>query len=860
MGSLKKKGLALLLPVTRAFGRHGSCPDTGVRHPAVPPALAILAGCALGSFVQVDARSVAAGAWVGWVLSLLCWRQQAVPAFAGAALFSFWTCGVGLASTASWRAVHSELRAAITGVRGAAAIGDGAADPVLVTGRLDADAARIESGVRLALQVMAVEIDGRTQPARGGVSLTVTGDADAILTDRWRRGRILRLPALLRRPARYLDPGVPDQELALARRGTTLVGSAKSGMLVQVVAHGGVIDEVSGELRARARRTLDGAVGPFSPRSAAIVRAVLLGDRAGLDEDTEDRLQEAGTYHVLAISGGNIAILAGVLLGLSNFAGVRARISHVGVAIVLVCYAYLVGGGASVERATLMAVIYLMAYAIDHRSRPLNVLAAAAGLSAAMDPLVLFDAGAWLTYGATLAILVGTPLMMARLTSSSWLVRAALGLLAASCAAEVGLFPVSALVFSRVTAAGLVLNFAAIPLMTIVQIGGMLVIAASIAAPGAVYTVAFVSHLAAWGLVESARLVELMPWSVTRLAAPAMAVVAIYYAGWAAWLAADHVARLRPDRAGASRRARRASMAAVVCAGAWIVVTPQTRFARNARLEVTFIDVGQGAATLVRFPSGHSMLVDAGGAAGGRFDIGRRVVEPVIWAKGVQRLTRVIATHGDVDHVGGAGSVIRDLRPYEVWEGVPVPPEPILRRVRVVANGEAATWRMVQRGDTVWFGDVEVITWHPALPGWERQRVRNDDSVVVELRMGAVSVLLTGDVETAAEAELARVLPSAGIRVLQAPHHGSATSSTWPLLKAAAPDLAVISAGRGNRYGHPHQAVLERYRSVGARIFRTDLDGAITVRTDGRLVEVSTFIGRRLTLSGATPGRLVPPV
>jgi competence protein ComEC len=126
--------------------------------------------------------------------------------------------------------------------------------------------------------------------------------------------------------------------------------------------------------------------------------------------------------------------------------------------------------------------------------------------------------------------------------------------------------------------------------------------------------------------------------------------------------------------------------------------------------------------------------------------------------------------------------------------------------------------------------------------------------------MGAVSVLLTGDVETAAEAELARVLPSAGIRVLQAPHHGSATSSTWPLLKAAAPDLAVISAGRGNRYGHPHQAVLERYRSVGARIFRTDLDGAITVRTDGRLVEVSTFIGRRLTLSGATPGRLVPPV
>jgi competence protein ComEC len=830
-----------------------------VRHPAVPPALAILAGCALGSVLQVDPRAVASAAWLGWMLSLLCWRQQALPACVGAAVFTVWICGVGLASTASWRAVHSELRAAITGARGPTAIGDHAAEPVLVTGRLDADAVRVESGARLALQVTQVEIDGRSYAAQGGVSLTVTGDADPTLIDRWRRGRVLRMPALLRRPARYLNPGVPDQELALARRGTTLVGIAKSSVLVQIVARGGVLAEMSAELRARARRTLDGAVGPFSPRSAAIVRAILLGDRAGLDEDTEERLQEAGTYHVLAISGGNIAILAGLLLGLAKLAGVRTGVSHVIVATVLVCYAYLVGGGASVVRATLMAVIYLLAHAIDHRSRPLNVLAAAAGLSAAIDPLVLFDAGAWLTYGATLAILVGTPLLMTRLATSSGMLRATVGLFAASCAAEVALFPVSALVFSRVTAAGLVLNFAAIPLMTIVQIGGMTVIAASLVAPGAVHAAAFVSHLAAWGLVESARLVELMPWSVTRLAAPAMVVVAIYYAGWAAWLAADHIARLWPGWAGATPWTGRASMAVIVCAAAWIVLTPQTRLARHDRLEVTFIDVGQGAATLVRFPSGHSLLVDAGGAAGGRFDIGRRVVEPVMWAMGVQRPTRVVATHGDADHVGGAASIIRDLRPSEVWEGVPVPPEPMLQRMRVLATAAGATWRRVQRGDAVWFGGAEVVTWHPMLPDWERQRVRNDDSVVVEIRMGAVSVLLTGDVETSAEADLARVLPRAGIRVLQAPHHGSATSSTWPLLKAAAPDLAVISAGRGNRYGHPHQAVLERYRSIGAHILRTDLDGAITVRTDGSLVEVSTFTGRRLTLRASTPGRLVPP-
>jgi competence protein ComEC len=154
----------------------------------------------------------------------------------------------------------------------------------------------------------------------------------------------------------------------------------------------------------------------------------------------------------------------------------------------------------------------------------------------------------------------------------------------------------------------------------------------------------------------------------------------------------------------------------------------------------------------------------------------------------------------------------------------------------------------VQRGDRIRFGEAEVVVWHPPPPAWERQRVRNDDSVVVEVRFGAASLLLTGDAEAAAEADVARVLEPAGVRVLLAAHHGSATSSTWPLLRAAAPAAVVVSAGRGNRYGHPHPAVLDRYRALGAAVFRTDLDGAVSLRTDGRAVEVATYTGRRLRL------------
>ena len=744
--------------------------------------------------------------------------------------------------------MHTPLRAALVQARGAGAIGDSPLEPLQIVGHLLEDAVVGENGVRLFLRVHTIGDRGTVRPADGGVFVTVTGSADPSAADRWRRGRTLTLPALLRRPARYLDPGIPDQEAGLARRGVSMVGIAKSALLVRVVRRGSPLAEWAGAARAWARRVFEEAVGPLSPRSSAIVRAVILGDRAGLDDETELRLQEAGTYHVLAISGGNIAILAGLLVGIGRLTSGRRDAVDLGAAAALVAYAYLVGGGASVSRATIMAVMYLVAHARDHHARPMNILAASAGLGAACDPLVVYDTAAWLTYGATLAILVGTPWLMARVQPVSRAGRAAFALFSASLAAELALFPIGAFVFSRVTAAGLVVNFAAIPLMTIVQVGGMALLAAAAVFPQMVPILAGTVHASAWGLVESARFVDLAPWVTTRLAPPALGVLVTYYAGWAAWWAVRSPSLTGRAPAALMRAARAGALTVVAGAGLWVIVAPALNARLAATLEVTFIDVGQGDATLIRGPAGQAWLLDAGGSGGGGFDVGRRVIEPVMWALGVRRLSRLILTHGDADHAGGALSIVRDLSPPEIWEGVPVPPDPLLRAIRDGAVRSGVLWRTVQRGDGVAAGAVQVTVWHPPPADWERQRVRNDDSVVLELRLGDVSIVLPGDVEASAEAALASVLPPAPIRILQAPHHGSATSSTWTLIRAARPDLVVISAGRGNRYGHPHRAVLERYREAGIPVWRTDLDGAMTVRTDGRIARMSSFTGRETTL------------
>jgi competence protein ComEC len=247
----------------------------------------------------------------------------------------------------------------------------------------------------------------------------------------------------------------------------------------------------------------------------------------------------------------------------------------------------------------------------------------------------------------------------------------------------------------------------------------------------------------------------------------------------------------------------------------------------------------------VRFPSGSTLLVDAGGLAfSSAFDIGDRVVAPVIRDAGVRRLDYVALTHGDPDHVGGAAAILREFRPREVWEGVPVPRAAPLTALRVATQQQDGRWANVYAGDRGVVDGVEVIARHPEPPEWERQKVRNDDSMVLELRWHDVSIVLTGDIGKAVERRIASAIPPVPLRVVKVPHHGSLTSSTDEFVDALHPRIAVVSAGRGNHFGHPAPEVLERYWSVGAEIFRTDEDGAVMVDSDGTSLSVHTFAGR----------------
>ena len=841
-----------------------------MRRPLLFPLLAILLGLFAARFVPAPTGTLACvplvAAYGAAVVAFAQRRGSFLPVVLVGMAFAGWI----LASDASRDAIRPSLLEAFNRARpttpglqtpDAAPLADSVRTdpgPVILEGTLRQDAAIGPNGVNLGIEVRSIRLKPDPTPGgtglqpcdvTGGVIATVSGGLAATRLDDWRAGRAVRMSALLREATVFGNPGLRDDRLALARRGIHLFASVKSGALVEVVRTGTWWEERAAGIRAFARRAVNQAVGRWSEQSAAIVIAILIGDRAGLTSDVERRLQEAGTYHVIAISGGNIAILAGFLLGVCRLLEVRTRTAACGTIVVLVAYANLVGGGASVVRATLMGVTWLVALAFDLRGSPLNALLAAGCAILCATPLALYDVAFALTFGATLGILVASRALAAWMPRQFWL-RAPAALLLASASAELALLPVGAYAFSRVTFAGLVLNFFAIPLMATAQLAGTFVLPLSIIDSRLAALAGWVAHFGAAGLVSTASLVDLMPALTWRVPAPPLAIIALYYSAFLAWFVATRAIRRRWWRL--ARAARVMAVAMIAVSAIWILWSPVSRL-RGARatglLRLSVLDVGQADSMLVRFPDAQTMLVDAGGSrAGGTFDIGGRVIAPVLWNHDVFRLDRFVLSHGDPDHLGGALALLRAFPIGEIWEGIDVPRDAGLQQFHREAGARRIPDRQVHAGERVLLGGTEITVWHPPPPDWERQKIRNDDSIVMDIRFGDVSLLLTADIGMDVERPLARRLRVAPLCVMKVPHHGSSASSAPALLAAVHPGLAIFTVGPASIGTAAQNAVIARYAAVGAQVLRTADDGAVEIETDGREVRVTTFSGKRLVL------------
>jgi competence protein ComEC len=686
---------------------------------------------------------------------------------------------------------------------------------------------RSEGGrLRLLLDVRAVEVGGAWRPATGTVRLVIREAASAPAY-----GGRLRGPIRLRAPRGFLNPAGYDWRRAAAIQGIDLEGWAPDDA---AFAHlgGGEGNPIVARVYALRARMLGALDRALPPEQAALLKAIVLGDRGGLTREVNDAFLASGTYHILAISGLNISLLAGtVFLGLRLLA-VPRRASAVACMALVSLYAGLAGASASVVRAAIMADTYLAAIVLDRDSDVENALAIAGLVILGWNPLALWDVGFQLTFAATLGIVLaargwhfpGLP------RPARWLIDS----LVVSLAATLATLPILAVHFNRVSLVGVLANVPIVPLSGALTAIGMGYASLLLAVPAGLGAIAGLLGLLLDLTLAVARWFAAFPFALVRLFTPSAAMVACFYVA----LLAAFEARRRPWARG---------VAAGGAVGlAWLVAGALGAWGGAGPFRATLVDVGQGEAILVELPGPRRLLVDAGGLPGSRFDVGERVVAPVLWWRWVPRLDVVILTHPQADHGGGLPAILRLFPVGEVWEPGLASNDPAY----VWLQEALRLWRIphkILESGHVWRGGqgAEVRVLHPSrphLPGGRREGdAINRNSLVAHVRVGAQSLLLTGDIDTLAEQHLlANGLPVRAT-VLKVPHHGSRGSSSEAFLAAVRPEAAVVSAGFQNRHRHPHRETLARYAAAGIPLYRTDLHGAITIELSGPRVIVTPY-------------------
>lgn len=783
--------------------------------------------------------AVVAGGVVAAALYLVRTRRRLVTlralVLAGAALGG--TAGLGAARTAAWHALPSHH---IAHVARTAWTADSARDdraPITLWATVADVPTGSDWSIRLTATVDSAARGGRRGTVSGSVQVSLlTPDDGPSVYPALRAGDRVRLEGRLEPPPRQRNPAQMDYGAYLRRRGVYATLRVEDELGVQLLAPSPrPLDRLAAAVQ-RHVRTVVGRKVP-TPEARAVLLALLLADRSQIDAPSLDAFRQTGLMHLLAVSGLHIGLVGGMLyvllkpvlgrLGLrrQSVEWTRAVVTLA----VLGLYVLVTGGSVSVQRAFVMAALVIVGRAGERPSDTLNALGAAALLLLALRPPALYDVGFQLSFAAVVALVTLVPLFLASVPERVLqrpLGTFVAGSLAASVAATLGTAPVLLAHFGALPLGGLLLNLTAIPL-TMLALGS----AIGLALVGGWFPLladgfALLATAGAEGLLWTSRVgASGLGW----------ATVSGYLEGAFAFVTAAFLLL-----ALALWRRPQARHRLTLAAGAVFAVSLWTGAARGegrATLDVLFLDVGQGDATLLRLPNGRVVLVDAG-LRSPYVDEGRRTIVPHLERSGIDRLEALVLTHPDADHVGGALAVLEHVAVERIVHNGQDGASDLWQRVLHTADSLGVPVEAVAAGDTLAADPsvrLRVLGPSPALAA---SGAPNDASVILLVEHGQTRWLLTGDAEAAGEAALVARYPGLlRADVVKVGHHGSSTSSSPALVDAAeTPDVAVVSVARRNRFGLPDPEPLARWRQAGAQVLQTSAEGAIWLRSDGRVV------------------------
>jgi len=764
-------------------------------------------------------------------------------------------------------------------------------------------------GVGYDIALAGVEFENQLVPLTGGLRVGFSPKPNEA-TPEIHAGDEVSVVVQAKLPQVFRDDGAFDRRAYLASQHTDVVATLRSPQLIDRVAAAPVRLTT---LLPRARRCLRDEIDLLfapAPQVAATMRAMLLGDRSFVERSESEAFQKTGVFHILVVAGLHVGAIAFALFWL----GRRMRLNVVWTALItlslLLAYVAVVEQRPPVLRAAVMATVVVIGGIFFRRLELLNSAALAAFLLLLAQPLELRDSSFQLSFLAIGCIAgIAAPWLERNAqpylralrgwrdvtrdashephaaqfridlrAAAAWLsarlpgrATATLQNLAVSGLAtclrvwelfvitvilQIGMLPLMARDFHRITLSGPLVNLAAVPLTGILVPLGFLTLFVGLLFSAAGKLLAAVITWIAAALLHVVQWFANFPRASYRIPGPPWPLLVAFFV-----VGISFAAALRID-APILRWPRRCLGCALLACAFLLATYPFHPKWQPGKLEVTVLDVGQGDSLFVVSPGGHTLLVDGGGAFAGfpgreernAIDPGEEAVSPYLWSRGFQKLDVVALTHAHQDHLGGLRAVLENFRVGKLWIGREVASsalaslEALARRKGIPIEHELRTQKFA------WDGAEGEFLWPAVAPNELATSAKNDDSLVLRLRFGDESILLPGDAEKQTERQIVAENSEDALRadVLKIGHHGGKNSSTPDFLAAVRPRIAIISAGADNPYGHPSPEVLERLESAGVRVLRTDRDGAVQVSTDGHQLEVSCFVACLDTISAAS--------